>query len=278
MKFSRELKSLRAASTATSTFSTIIANDALRSARALAFGLSFCLLILSACSSNEKFDTNTPEGLFKLAEEYEKDERYEDAVMKFSEVKNKHPYSRFATEAELRVADVQFKRESYIEAQHAYQTFKELHPKHSRIDYVTFRLGLSYFNQLPPTIDRDLSLADKAILYFDELTASFPKSEFVKEAQEKKLAAIKMLGDKELYIAQFYFKKKQYDSALGRYEGLLRNYPRYEQGALALLGAAQSAHHAGEMEKKQRFLRALYAQHPSSDEAGRARAEFGSEP
>ena len=235
-------------------------------------------MILNACSSNEKLDTNTPEGLFKLGEQYEKDERFEDAVLKFSEVKNKHPYSRFATEAELRIADVQFKRESYIEAQLAYQTFKELHPKHTRIDYVTFRLGLSYFNQLPSSIDRDLSLADKAILYFDELMSSFPKSEFVKESQDKKQAALKMLGDKELYIAQFYFKKKQYESALGRYEGLLRMYPRYEQIALALLGAAQSAHHSGEMDKKQRFLRALYAQHPSSDEAGRARAEFGSEP
>ena len=149
------------------------------------------------CSSAEKLDTATPEGAYKAAEELEKDERYEEAIQKFTEVKNKHPYSRFATLAEMHIADVQFKREAYIEAQNAYQLFKDFHPKHPQADYVTFRLGLSYFNQLPSTIDRDLSLADKSILYFDEVINSFPSSQYVAEAKTKRDAALKMLGDKE---------------------------------------------------------------------------------
>jgi outer membrane protein assembly factor BamD len=150
---------------------------------ALVLLLSFAAV---GCSSTDKVDSSTPEGAFKIAEGYENDERFEESVAKYTDVKNKHPYSRFAVLAEMKIADVQFKREAYVEAQYAYQTFKDLHPKHPQIDYVTFRLGLSIFNQLPSSTDRDLSLADKAILYFDEVLTSYSKSPYAKEAGEKK--------------------------------------------------------------------------------------------
>ncbi len=229
----------------------------------------------TGCSSSDKVDATTPEGAYKVAEDYEKDERFEESVQKYTDVKNKHPYSRFATLAEMRIADVQFKREAYIEAQFAYQTFKDLHPKHPQIDYVTFRLGLSIFNQLPSTTDRDLSLADKAILYFDEVLNSYSKSPLAKEAGEKKAEALRMLADKELYIANFYFKKKQYLSALGRYEGLLRTYGNVDGfGPPSLFGAAASAKGTGDRDKQNGFVKALISQYPNSSEAERAKSEF----
>jgi outer membrane protein assembly factor BamD len=245
-----------------------------------------CLLVLqvafagvlavsfTACTSAEKLDTSTPEGAFKQAELFEKDERYEEAIQKFSEVKNKHPYSRFATEAELRIADLQFKRDSFIESAAAYQLFREFHPKHPRVDYVTFRLALSYFNQLPPTIDRDLAVADKAILYFDEVLSSYPSSEYVTEARNKRGEALRMLAEKEMYVANFYTKRKIYESALKRYEYLLKTYPNVGLDAEALYGAANSAFKSGERERGQQHLKNLYSLYPSSDEAKRAKNEF----
>jgi outer membrane protein assembly factor BamD len=245
---------------------------ALRTFVAIALLVSFAI---AGCASAEKIDPTTPEGAYKLAEQYEKDERFEEAVAKYSDVKNKHPYSRFAILAELKIADVQFLRESYIEAQFAYQTFKDLHPKHPQMDYVTYRLGLSFFNQLPSTTDRDLSLADKAILYFDEVLASYPKSQYAKDAAEKKLEALKMLADKELYIANFYVMKKQYGSALGRFETILRNYANVADYAQkALYGAALSAEKTGDRDKLQRFVKSLLAQFPDSAEAAKAKSEF----
>ena len=235
---------------------------------------SLSVLSLSACSTAEKFDTSTPEGAFKQAEEYEKDDRYEEAIQKFSEVKNKHPYSRFATEAELRIADLQFKRETFIEAAAAYQLFREFHPKHPRVDYVTYRLGLSYFNQLPSTIDRDLSVAEKAILYFDEVINTYEKSEFLADAKQKRQDALHMLAEKEMYIANFYTKHETYDSALKRYEYLLKTYPNQGFDASALYGAARSAFKSGEKERGQQHLKNLYSLYPSSDEAKRAKNEF----
>ncbi len=236
--------------------------------------LALSTVLLSGCASTEKVDPSTPEGAFKIAEQYEKDDRYEEAIQKFQDVKNKHPYSRFAVLSELRIADINFKRESYVEAQGAYQLFKEFHPKHPQSDYVTYRLALSYFNQLPSSIDRDLSVADKSILYFDETINSYPNSEYVADARSKKDEALHMLAEKEMYVARFYVRKKSCDSAIKRFEAVIKNYANVGFDAEALYGAAKCSFELGNKDKAQVHLGSLYSRFPSSDQAKKARNEF----
>ena len=222
--------------------------------------------IFSGCSSAPARDQNSAEGVFLTAEDYEKDERYEEALTKYREVMNKHPYSRFAVESKIRIANIHYERENFVEAQTAFQLVKDLHPKHEKIDYITFRLAMSYFNQLPSTIDRDLSLAHKAILHFDEVINSYPKSNFVKEAGEKRQEALKMLAEKENYIAYFYFKRDMYDSALKRYEKLLSNFKGTGFELVALRGAALSALRNGDLDKSKVYAGQLSSQYPNSSE------------
>lgn len=230
---------------------------------------SFFLLILgvwlAGCSSDEK-KADTPEGAYAIAQDYEKDERFEEALRRYQEVKNKYPYSKYALMAEMAVADVYYKQESFAEAQVAYQNFKDLHPKHPQIDYATFRLGMSFYNQLPPTIDRDLTLASSAILYLDEVIKQYPNSAHVKEAQEKKESAIKMLAEKEQYIADFYFKKEIWESAMVRYENLARTYPGMGFDIHALSQAALSASRNGDQDKAKKLLAELQRRFPNSKE------------
>lgn len=242
--------------------------------------LNFPVLIIAlfvfslGCSSSEKFDTSTPEGAFQAAEALEKDERYEEAIPRFQEVKNKHPYSRFATEAELKIADIHFASENFEEAQASYQLFKEFHPKHARIDYVTFRLGMSYYNQLPDTIDRDISLAEKAVLYFDEVVRNYPNSPHAAEAREKRTDSLKKQAEKEMYIANFYFIRDMYDSALKRFEGVLKTYPNLGFEPKALYGAAKSAFEVGEKDRGEQHSKNLRSAFPNSSEAKQAASEF----
>ncbi len=236
---------------------------------------------LIGCSSADKLKADTAEGAYEIGQKYEKDERYEEAIVQYNEVANKHPYSKLALEAKLRVADIYFKKENYIEAQTSYQLFKELHPRHPKIDYVTFRLGLSFFHQLPDTIDRDLSIAHKAILYFNEVIKSYPSGSFVSEAEKYRAKSLKMLSEKELYIAHFYFIRDQYDSALGRYEGLihfdtssedLSNEDKFK--IQALYGAALSAYHLKDQTKAEQYYQSLTAEFPQSDEAKKIKQEM----
>lgn len=234
------------------------------------------IVSLSGCSSSPEIDTSTPEGAFKLAEKYESDERFEEAIAEYTQVKNKHPYSKLATESELRIADIHFKREEFVEAQNAYQVFKEMHPTHAQADFVTYRLGLSFYNQLPPTIDRDLSVAERAIIYFDEVIQSFAKSQYVKDARDYKEKALKMLAEKENYIGHFYFIRDHYESALGRYETLLDRYPGLGLDAKALYGAAVSAYKIKELNKAKNYYRKLITDYKDTSEAAKARGELGS--
>jgi outer membrane protein assembly factor BamD len=135
--------------------------------------------------SYDQHDTSKASGAFGLAKQLEDDERYEEALAQYRDLKNRFPYSQYAVSAELQIAEIQFKKEAFIEAQGAYQLFKELHPKHPRIDYVTFKIGESIFMQLPSTIDRDLSVAPAAIREFNILLRDYPNSQYRESAKEK---------------------------------------------------------------------------------------------
>lgn len=232
--------------------------------------LFFNLLI--SCASDEK-KADTAEAAFKIAKEYEDAERYQIAIQKYTDVKNKFPYSSLATEAELAVANIHFKSEDFVEAQISYQNFRELHPKHSQIDYVIYRTGMSYFLQLPETIDRDLTLANDAIYSFDELIKKFPNSQYVTEARDLRRKAYVMLNEKELYIADFYFKQKQYDSALLRYVSSYKKYPDFGLQPRSLAGAIRSSAKLYDEETQKTYTSLLMKNFPDSKEANDIKRE-----
>lgn len=236
----------------------------------LLFILPTTLFFLFSCSSFDT-DSDTPEGLFKIAQEFEKADRAQVAIQKYNEVKNRFPYSSLATAAELAVADLYYKTESYAEAQVSYQNFRDLHPKHPKIDYVVFQTGMSFFEQLPDTIDRDLTLANDAIYSFNELIKSYPNSEYVSQAKEKREKAYEMLSEKELYIADFYYRNSDYLAALTRYETSLKKYPDTPLEPRALLGAAKSAGKLNDSAKKEKYESELKTRFSDSNEAKEVR-------
>ncbi len=237
------------------------------------FALIFIVGNIISCASTDR-NADTPEGAFALAEEFEKSDRYEEALRRYSEVKNKYPYSNYATKAELAIADVYYKQESYGEAQLSYQMFKELHPTAANIDYVQYKIGMSYFMQLPSTIDRDLTLANDTIVQFSELIKKYPNSEHIKDAQEKRTKAVKMLAEKEEYIADFYFKRKIFESALSRYEGLYNKFRGLGFDAKALSRASISAHRIGDTTKAKKYEEVLAKDFPNSSELKAAMKEI----
>jgi outer membrane protein assembly factor BamD len=221
---------------------------------------------LNGCSTVDK-NPSTAEEAFKIAQDYEKADRYQIAIQRYTDVKNKFPYSSLATEAELAIADVHYKAEDYADAQISYQNFREMHPKHPKSDYVLFRTGMSYFQQLPETIDRDLSQATDAIYNFNELIKKYPNSSYMAEAQEYRNKAYSMLTEKELYIADFYFKEKIYDSALLRYESAYAKYTGFGYDPRSLEGAIKSAHELNNTEKEKKYSEILLTKFADSPQA-----------
>jgi outer membrane protein assembly factor BamD len=221
---------------------------------------------ISGCSTVDK-NPSTAEEAFKIAQDYEKADRYQIAIQRYTDVKNKFPYSSLATEAELAIADVHYKAEDYADAQISYQNFREMHPKHPKSDYVLFRTGMSYYQQLPETIDRDLTQANDAIYNFNELIKKYPASTYLAEAQDYRNKAYSMLTEKELYIADFYFKEKLFDSALSRYESAYNKYQGFGYDPRSLEGAIKSAHELNNSEKEKKYSEILLSKFADSPQA-----------
>lgn len=242
----------------------------------LAYSLivSMFFLALSGCVTEPKVDLSTPEGLFTLGDFYQKQDRFEEAINQYKALSNKHPYSKLAIEADLRVADCHYKKENYIESYNSYKTFKELHPKHPKMDYVTYRAAESLRFELPSTVDRDLSSATQAINLYEEVTVVYPQSEFAVDSKEKRFKLIQMLADKEIYIGDFYFKQKKYTGSLTRYELFLQSFPQNKRVPYVLLRAATSAKYLDEKDKVAQLVQRLIEEYPTSEEAATAKKEF----
>ncbi len=223
---------------------------------------------LAACSG-KKIDESNPQDLYKDAEEDIGDKRYAMALDKLKALKNKFPYSHLATQSKLRIADVYFEEESFIEAAAAYESFRDMHPKHEKADYVMFRIGESYYQQLPSGVDRDLGPATKAIDAFRELIGLYPKSEYVDTAKKHLSESIEKLAGKEKYIADFYFTREMYDSAAGRYEKMAARFPDTESEQYAYWQWAQSLIKQEKKDEAKHVYRTYLARYPSGTYAKR---------
>jgi outer membrane protein assembly factor BamD len=197
------------------------------------FTRSFQVLILALTlvqvghfgCSGKPIEEQDPGTIYKAAEEDIGTDHYLLAIDKLRLIKNKYPYSKYALDAQLRLADVYYMQESYAEAALAYESFRDLHPKHEKVAYAMFRVAMSYYKDIPTPLSRDLTPAQKSIDAFNDFLHRFPADPNVKEAQTDLGDCRKMLAEKELYIGNFYFKRDFYDSAKGRYKKLIDLYP-----------------------------------------------------
>src|SRR5690606_12960185 len=93
----------------------------------------FLSALIVSCSTPDPVDVNSAERAYNEAQEYEKDERYEEALRRYDEIKSKFPYSQYSRESDLRIADIYFKKEEFQAAALSYSNFKYLHPNHPQI-------------------------------------------------------------------------------------------------------------------------------------------------
>ncbi len=178
--------------------------------------------------SGKSVDESDPAQLYADAEEEIKNDHYQIAIEKLRAIKNKFPYSKYALDAQLRLADVYFMQDSYPEAAASYETFRDLHPKHERVAYAMFRIGKSYFNDIPSPISRDMTSAVKAMDSYNDYLRRFPSEKDAEEARKDVAEIRRNLAEKELYVGNFYYKRDFYESAKPRFQKVIALYPETE--------------------------------------------------
>jgi outer membrane protein assembly factor BamD len=205
---------------------------------------SLLLLVVSilpiiACS--EKEFTKDPSESYTIAKEPYDSGDYEIALSKLGEFKSRFPYSQFAIEAELLIANSHFELEHYEEAANAYAQFAKLHPKHSKVNFAMFRVGESYWKLSPDSVDREQDFTIKAVEEWEKLIAKNPDSKYSKDAKRLVKEGHRRLAESVEFIADFYCKLDIYDACAYRFMALSKSFPQFTELRFKSLSKAADA-------------------------------------
>ena len=200
----------------------------------LVWGLLLSLFLTTGCAM---FETpNSEKNAQQLADEGTTAfmaEDYKDAIKAYTDLKDWYPFSKYAILAELKIADAHFKLEEYDEAIAEYEEFERMHPRNEAIPYIINQIGLCWFNRMD-SVDRDPAPSKNAMAQFERLLEQFPDSAEADKAGERIQKCLDNIAGHELYVADFYFKTKDFTAALKRYQYIVEFYPATQQAQRAL--------------------------------------------
>ena len=164
----------------------------------------------------------------------------------FERVAQQYPYSRFATLAELRVADTYYGEKAFGSAIESYRRFIRLHPTHDRTLYAEFRIVEAYQRRMPresalmpPTHERDLTDALLAAREASRFLLRNPDTEYTEQATALLVTVVDRLARHEHYTARYYERRENYLAALRRYRYQAETWPQSTLTAEALVAVVR---------------------------------------
>ena len=150
-------------------------------------------------------------------------ENYKQAAKEFEEVDRQHPYSVWATKAQVMAAFTYYQSNKYDEALIAIDRFIQLHPGHKDIPYAYYLKALCFYEQISD-VGRDQGITQKALDALAEVVKRFPDSPYARDTRLKVELTIDHLAGKEMDIGRYYQKQQQYIGAINRYRVVIERY------------------------------------------------------
>lgn len=182
-------------------------------------------LPLALSCTEKELDPNNPQASYGIAKEPYDDKNYEIASKKLGEFKARFPYSRYAVEAELLLADCQFELGHYVESAASYKEFVKLHPKHAQVDFALFRVGMSYWQDAPADLDREQEYTELALKEWQTLIEQHPQSSYTQQAIDLKQKGLKRIQGSEEFVANFYCKQGLWHACAYKFNSIAEKYP-----------------------------------------------------
>lgn len=225
----------------------------------------FSISVLVGCSSAPlpMQGKSAPSDLYEKGMTAYLGERYEDAETTFKTLMNEFPLNRLSVEAQLMLADTYYGMERYEDSASYYTNFSALHPTHPKAAYSMFQKGMSHFKEVL-SVDRDQTATRKALFAFEDFLKAYPDSAYTPKGKELISFLRKRLAEREIYIAGYYFKSKNYKGALGRFRDVLKNYPDTGFTDTALYFIGESYMRLGEKKLAEEAYNTIISNFPES--------------
>jgi outer membrane protein assembly factor BamD len=181
-------------------------------------------LLLGACAKDKDTYVEKPvETLYNDAMNKLLDGGYSLAAKAFDEVDRQHPYSVWATRAELMSAYALYMANKYDESIVAADRFISLHPGHRDVAYAYYLKALDYYVQIAD-VARDQKTTQQAMTALQEVVRRFPDSKYGRDARLKIDLARDHLAGKEMEIGRYYERQGSYLAAINRFKRVVDNY------------------------------------------------------
>jgi outer membrane protein assembly factor BamD len=186
--------------------------------------LVVALAVLSACSEKKDDYVERPvEELYNEAMDLMDKSEYYRAAKAFEEVERQHPYSVWATKAQMMAAYALYERNKYDDAIIQLDRFIQLHPGNKDTAYAYYLKGLCYYEQITD-VARDQKMTEMAMKTLQEVVDRFPASSYAKDAKLKVDLARDHLAGKEMTVGRYYQGRNQWLAALNRYKAVVENF------------------------------------------------------
>lgn len=181
-------------------------------------------LIAAACAADEAAYVERPvEQLYNEAMDSLLDGNYGTAALNFDEVERQHPYSIWATRAQLMTSFAYYQANLYDDAILAAERFIQLHPGFDTVDYAYYLIAISYYEQIVD-VGRDQRMTELALKSLEDVVLRFPESDYARDARLKIDLARDHLAGKEMSIGRYYLRQGQYLAAINRFRAVIETY------------------------------------------------------
>jgi outer membrane protein assembly factor BamD len=186
--------------------------------------LGLAVLALAGCSTpKDQYVERPVEDLYNSGMDELEDANYTRAVKNFDEVDRQHPYSVWATKAQLMSAYTLYQQGKYDDSITAADRFIQLHPGHRDVAYAYYLKALDYYIQIMD-VGRDQKTTQQALNALGEVVRRFPESKYGRDARLKMDLARDHLAGKEMDIGRWYEQQGEYLAGMNRFKRVVDEY------------------------------------------------------
>ncbi|MBI1274048.1 MAG: outer membrane protein assembly factor BamD [Alphaproteobacteria bacterium] len=192
-------------------------------------------LLLAGCSGDKEktFVEKPAEELYEEAVAALQEKEYKNAVTAFEEVERQHPYSVWATRAQIMAAFSQYQQLDYDGAVATLDRFIQLHPGNAQISYAYYLRALCFYERIPD-VHRDQTFTRNTERALRDVISRYPDTAYARDAVIKLSLVYDQIAGAEMEVGRYYLGRHLYQSALGRFQLVVRDYQTTSHAAEAL--------------------------------------------
>jgi outer membrane protein assembly factor BamD len=236
---------------------------------------------ITASSQHTSFDpalAKMPkEQVFQLGEDWFAKKKYQKARQYYTHVYETFPNDPLGRRALLRIADAYYQQGdavNLVEAQYKYRDFINRYPGSDRADYAMVQVAMCSYKQMERP-DRDQAKTHEALEKFTDAIRAFPKSPLRPDMDKRMQEVLDRLADHDHIIARFYIKRRSFNAAVQRLNGIVETYPNYRERDVVFFDLGTALSGLGRTAEARLYFERVLSEFPQSTYAPKARQKLG---